>query len=99
VSIRIFAFDILYYNGEVSLYETNMYHNSPSCIQPLIEKPLKERRELLEKHFREVEDDFGIACSMVSRDLDEIQTFLDQSVQGEHIENPLAYSLILPRPL
>ncbi|KAJ7225530.1 hypothetical protein GGX14DRAFT_639426 [Mycena pura] len=64
VRVCLFAFDLLYLNGE-----------------PLLKKPLVERRELLRKHFQPVSGEFDFAKSSDSETTDEIQTFLEQSVK------------------
>nr|BAC76762.1 DNA ligase I [Coprinopsis cinerea] len=64
VRVCIFAFDLLYLNGE-----------------PLINKPLVERRDLLRKHFQVVPGEFDFAKSSDGESTDEIQTFLEESVK------------------
>ncbi|KAF8969544.1 hypothetical protein BGZ46_010656 [Entomortierella lignicola] len=63
VQVCIFAFDLLYLNGE-----------------SLLREPLAKRRELLTEHFSEVYGEFAFAKSMDSAQIEDIQTFLDQSV-------------------
>ncbi|KAG0051537.1 hypothetical protein BGZ83_003578 [Gryganskiella cystojenkinii] len=63
VQVCIFAFDLLYLNGE-----------------SLLREPLSKRRELLLSHFNEVDGEFAFAKSMNSTQIEDIQTFLDQSV-------------------
>src|SRR5690554_84746 len=63
VQVFIFAFDLLYFNGE-----------------SLLREPLSRRRELLFSHFNEVEGEFAFAKNMNSTQIEDIQTFLDQSV-------------------
>ncbi|KAF9352127.1 hypothetical protein BGX26_010001 [Mortierella sp. AD094] len=63
VQVCIFAFDLLYLNGE-----------------SLLREPLARRRELLTDHFNEVDGEFAFAKSMNSAQIEDIQTFLDQSV-------------------
>ncbi|KAF9427908.1 hypothetical protein BGZ94_003881 [Podila epigama] len=63
VQVCIFAFDLLYLNGESLLRES-----------------LHRRRELLLEHFVEVDGEFSFAKSMNSTQIEDIQTFLDQSV-------------------
>ncbi|KAI1321163.1 hypothetical protein EDD11_007729 [Mortierella claussenii] len=63
VQVCIFAFDLLYINGE-----------------SLLREPLAKRRELLTEHFNEVDGEFAFAKSMNSTQIEDIQTFLDQSV-------------------
>ncbi|OIW33508.1 ATP-dependent DNA ligase [Coniochaeta ligniaria NRRL 30616] len=65
VKVCVFAFDLLYLNGEA-----------------IVEKSLRERRELLHKAFLPVEGEFHFATSMDGQELDEIQTFLDESVKA-----------------
>lgn len=64
VRICLFAFDMLFFNGE-----------------SLLKKPFSERRFLLHENFPEVEGEFQYAQSMDTDNVDEIQTFLDQSVK------------------
>ncbi|KAJ7783769.1 hypothetical protein DFH07DRAFT_789056 [Mycena maculata] len=64
VRVCLFAFDLLYLNGE-----------------PLLKKSLLERRELLREHFQVVPGEFDFAKSSDSETVDEIQTFLEQSVK------------------
>ncbi|KAJ2921789.1 hypothetical protein H1R20_g15307, partial [Candolleomyces eurysporus] len=64
VRVCLFAFDILYLNGE-----------------PLIQKTLQERRELLREHFNIVPGEFDFAKSSDSESVEEIQTFLETSVK------------------
>ncbi|KAI9232305.1 MAG: ATP-dependent DNA ligase [Podila humilis] len=63
VQVCIFAFDLLYLNGE-----------------SLLREPLAKRRQLLQEHFLEVDGEFAFAKSMNSTQIEDIQTFLDQSV-------------------
>ncbi|KAF9171779.1 hypothetical protein BGX21_006796 [Mortierella sp. AD011] len=63
VQVCIFAFDLLYLNGE-----------------SLLREPLARRRELLTEHFNEVDGEFAFAKSINSTQIEDIQTFLDQSV-------------------
>ncbi|KAI0180037.1 ATP-dependent DNA ligase [Hypoxylon sp. FL1284] len=50
--------------------------------EAVVEKPLRERRELLHDAFTPVEGEFAFATHMNGRELDEIQTFLDESVKA-----------------
>jgi len=50
--------------------------------EAVVEKPLRERRELLRKSFQPVEGEFAYATAMDGQELDEIQTFLDESVKA-----------------
>ncbi|CAG8960035.1 hypothetical protein HYFRA_00013223 [Hymenoscyphus fraxineus] len=50
--------------------------------EAVVEKSLRERRELLHKSFNPVEGEFGFATSMNGREIDEIQQFLDDSVKA-----------------
>ncbi|KAL1836397.1 hypothetical protein VTK73DRAFT_5073 [Phialemonium thermophilum] len=50
--------------------------------QPIVRRPLRERRELLRQSFAPVEGEFAFATSMDSRELDDIQQFLDESVKA-----------------
>lgn len=50
--------------------------------EAVVEKPLRERRELLHNSLNPVEGEFGFATSMNGREIDEIQQFLDESVKA-----------------
>jgi DNA ligase-1 len=50
--------------------------------EALVEKSLRERRELMHNAFTPVEGEFGFATSMDGQELDEIQVFLDESVKA-----------------
>ncbi|KAL0071951.1 ATP-dependent DNA ligase Cdc17 [Marasmius tenuissimus] len=64
VRVCLFAFDLLYLNGE-----------------PLLHKPLTERRKLLREHFEPVDGEFQFAKSSDSETTEDIQTFLEESVK------------------
>ncbi|KAJ3937789.1 MAG: hypothetical protein NXY57DRAFT_5919 [Lentinula lateritia] len=64
VRVCLFAFDLLYLNGE-----------------PLLQKTLNERRELLRDHFTVVPGEFDFAKSSDGETVDEIQSFLEESVK------------------
>lgn len=50
--------------------------------EPLVEKSLRERRDLLRDAFTPVEGEFAFATYINGQELDEIQTFLDESVKA-----------------
>ncbi|KAJ4292268.1 ATP-dependent DNA ligase Cdc17 [Collariella sp. IMI 366227] len=50
--------------------------------EAVVEKSLRERRELLHKSFQPVQGEFSFATAMDGQELDEIQTFLDESVKA-----------------
>ncbi|KAF4123235.1 DNA ligase 1 [Geosmithia morbida] len=50
--------------------------------EPVVRKPLRERRQLLNDAFAPVEGEFAFATSMNGQELDEIQVFLDESVKA-----------------
>ncbi|XP_014240559.1 DNA ligase 1 isoform X2 [Cimex lectularius] len=50
--------------------------------QPLVKKPLIERRQLLKENFQEVESQFTFATSLDTNKMEEVQDFLDESVKG-----------------
>ncbi|KAJ4418170.1 ATP-dependent DNA ligase Cdc17 [Gnomoniopsis sp. IMI 355080] len=50
--------------------------------EAVVEKPLRERRELLHKAFHPTEGEFAFATYMDGQELDEIQSFLDESVKA-----------------
>lgn len=65
VQVCIFAFDLLYLNG-----------------QPLIKEPLSKRRELLYSSFNEIDGEFAFAKSKELTNIEDIQVFLDESIEG-----------------
>lgn len=50
--------------------------------EAVVEKTLRERRELLHKALQPIEGEFAFATHMNGQELDEIQTFLDESVKA-----------------
>lgn len=50
--------------------------------EAVVEKSLRERREMLYKAFEPTEGEFAFATYMNGQELDEIQTFLDESVKA-----------------
>ncbi|KAJ3556383.1 hypothetical protein NPX13_g10148 [Xylaria arbuscula] len=50
--------------------------------EAVVEKPLRERRELLYNAFQPVEGEFAFATHMNGQELEEIQVFLDESVKA-----------------
>lgn len=50
--------------------------------EPVVEKSLRERRELLYSAFQPVEGEFAFATHMDGQELEEIQTFLEESVKA-----------------
>ncbi|KAH8202889.1 hypothetical protein TruAng_002942 [Truncatella angustata] len=50
--------------------------------EAVVEKSLRERRELLHESFQPVEGEFAFATSMDGQELEEIQHFLDDSVKA-----------------
>ncbi|KAL3424977.1 DNA ligase 1 [Phlyctema vagabunda] len=50
--------------------------------EAVVEKSLRERRELLHNAFEPIEGEFAFATSMNGQEIEEIQTFLDESVKA-----------------
>jgi len=50
-------------------------------FQSLLQKSLSERRQLLREHFQEVQLEFAFAKWSDAEAVEEIQTFLDESVK------------------
>ncbi|XP_055522822.1 DNA ligase 1 isoform X2 [Wyeomyia smithii] len=49
---------------------------------PLVQRPFLDRRELLYKHFREIEGQWKYATRLDTNDVDELQRFLEEAVKG-----------------
>merc|ERR1719150_3237756 len=64
VQVAVFAFDILYLNGEA-----------------LVKESFRKRRELLQKHFKQVEGEFIFAKSGDPETMEEVQELLEDSVK------------------
>ena len=64
VQVAVFAFDILYLNGEA-----------------LVKESFRKRRELLQKHFKQVEGEFIFAKSGDPDTMEEVQELLEDSVK------------------
>jgi DNA ligase-1 len=64
VRVHLFAFDLLYLNGE-----------------SMLQRELKDRREIMLEHFKPVENEFGFAKATDGTTTEEIQTFLEESVK------------------
>lgn len=65
VKVCVFAFDMLFYNGEAT-----------------VKKTLRRRRELLHEAFQPIEGEFAFAQYGDTKDIEEIQTLLDDSVKA-----------------
>lgn len=50
-------------------------------LKALLQKPLIERRELLQRHFQAIPGEFGFAKSSDGETTEEIQAFLEESVK------------------
>ncbi len=86
VRVCLFAFDLLYLNGEVSVLASSCFIQSGTFLlinrtQPLLHRTLSERRELLRQNFEPVDFEFQYAKSSDSEKTEEIQAFLDESVK------------------
>ncbi len=79
VRVCLFAFDLLYLNGEVS--HNFCVPSLPHVLQPLLQKTLQERRQLLREHFNTVPFEFQFAKASDGETVDEIQSFLEESVK------------------
>jgi len=86
VRVCLFAFDLLYLNGEVSVLASSCFIQSGTFLlinrtQPLLHRTLSERRKLLRQNFEPVDFEFQYAKSSDSEKTEEIQAFLDESVK------------------
>ena len=81
VRVCLFAFDLLYLNGEVRKVSILSYRQRLTVQQPLLQLPLQKRRELLREHFTAVPGEFEFAKSSDSETTEEIQIFLEESVK------------------
>ncbi|XP_034251987.1 DNA ligase 1 isoform X3 [Thrips palmi] len=50
--------------------------------EPLVKKPLQERRKLLRENFKEVGEEFRFASSVDVTTMEEVQEYLEESVKG-----------------
>jgi len=80
VRVCLFAFDLLYLNGEVRII-LQFFNIALISPQPLLQKPLNERRDLLHEHFQVVSGEFDFAKSSDAESTEEIQIFLEESVK------------------
>lgn len=84
VKVCVFAFDLLFLNGEVSIIDQAAFKFSTqiSLLQALVNKSFRERRQLLHTSFVEIEGEFSFAKYGNTSDLDEIQHLLDDSIKA-----------------
>ena len=65
-----------------ALHQTHSHvTDKPWGRQPLLHKPLVERRQLLREHFKQVPGEFDFAKSSDGETTEEIQAFLEESVK------------------
>ena len=81
VRVCLFAFDLLYLNGEVGLFVLYVLQGGLRSFKPLLRKPLSERRQILREHFRPVHGEFDFAKSSDGETTEAIQAFLEESVK------------------
>ena len=81
VRVCLFAFDLLYLNGEVRPGFGLSCWQHLIVQQPLLQLPLQKRRELLREHFTAVAGEFEFAKSSDGETTEEIQGFLEESVK------------------
>lgn len=81
VKVCVFAFDLLYYNGEVSIL-ISIEVCKANGVQAIVQKSLRERRLLLNEAFQEVEGEFAFAQYGDTDSIEEIQNLLDESVKA-----------------
>lgn len=81
VRVCLFAFDLLYLNGQASELFCNLGSQLIRILQPLLQEPLGERRRHLREHFQVVPGEFDFAKWSDSETIEEIQTFLEESVK------------------
>ena len=60
---------------------SNVYLSGVECVQPLLQKPLSERREILRQHFQPVYGEFDFAKASDGETTEAIQAFLEESVK------------------
>lgn len=84
IRVHLFAFDILYLNGEVRHHAnltSTFSHGELIPSQPLLQKPLSERREILREHFLPVYGQFDFAKASDGETTEAIQALLEESVK------------------
>lgn len=95
VKVCVFAFDMLFYNGEVRPFTCPLFSHvenarKPNPLNPnltlshqsVVQKSLRDRRSLLHAAFSPSEGEFVFAQYGDTSDLDTIQTLLDDSVKA-----------------
>lgn len=82
VQVCVFAFDMLFYNGEVNSFLVPLLGTSAYNVQAVVTKSLRERRDLLHQAFSESKGEFSFAQYSDTSDLEEIQHLLDESVKA-----------------
>ncbi|KAF9015145.1 ATP-dependent DNA ligase [Cyathus striatus] len=81
VRVSLFAFDLLYLNGEVASASLELFWMNTNDVLASVTKVLEERRALLREHFTVVPGEFDFAKSSDGETTDEIQSFLEESVK------------------
>ncbi|KAI0995688.1 DNA ligase 1 [Podosphaera aphanis] len=64
---------------KVCVFAFDLLHLNGEAV---VQKPFRERRELLHSAFFPVQDEFAFATGMDGQELDEIQVFLDESMKA-----------------
>ncbi len=81
VRVCLFAFDLLFLNGEVCCFLSLPLYIISFYCQPLLQKSLHERRRLLQEYFVPVDGEYQMAKSSDGETTDVIQAFLEESVK------------------
>ena len=87
---KILPFQILSTRGKKNIVESEIKVQVAlyafDCLylngEPLLRKPMHERRDALYSAFREVPGEFFFVTEKTSRDVDELQVFLDESIKA-----------------
>ena len=82
VKVCVFAFDLLFLNGEVSQSLRESSKLQLMSHQALVNKSFRERRQLLHSAFHEVEGELCFAQYGDTNELDQIQHLLEDSVKA-----------------
>ena len=78
VQVCLFAFDLLFLNGKGKDCSCSLQ----TLLQSFLKEPLQVRRQALHSSFQEIPGQFTFAKYKDTSDVEEIQSFLAEAVEG-----------------